>query len=74
MRKPHTDKHAVKVNQQQSYVPARFIDVIDANVRLATVSGVFQVRKDNPHPYAYRGNWLLMFIVGGINGNQCENV
>ena len=59
MRKPHTDKHAVKVNQQQSYVPARFIDVIDANVRLATVSGVFQVRKDNPHPYAYRGNLVI---------------
>jgi hypothetical protein len=59
MRKPHTDKHADKVNQQQSYVPARFIDVQFANVRLATVSGVFQVSKDNPDSYPYRGNTVI---------------
>jgi len=59
MRKPHTDKHADRVSQQQSFLPARFIDVVDANVRLATVSGVFQVSQSNPHPYDYRGKWMI---------------
>lgn len=59
MRKPHTDKLAIKTNQQQSFLPARFINVVDAKVRLATVSGLFQVSQDKPHPYKYRGNLVI---------------
>ena len=59
MGNPHTDKFAYPFNMACNLEPCFMIDVVDAKIRYATVSGKFRIYENLILPYMYRSNLVI---------------